>query len=472
MRNSLQDEMARLDFDDKRLNQRCIRILEAFERCPEGSIPDACKIQSETKAAYRFFLNQKVSPEKILAPHIQATIQRCEEHPVILWIDDTSEEDFSENSVSQSKNLGRLDHADRKGFYHHTSIAVTPEGLSLGIVANRFFARPPESISNTRVYRHTALEEKESYRWVQGIKNASALAAKLTQTEVIYIADREGDTFHCLFEATKETTNCDIVIRGCKDRNTTCKIKGTKKKYKRMFQALQELEAQGAITFETQPGYGKKARRVTQVIRSGTLKIKPPHSEADTYHEIEINAVMLTEEDVPPGIKPINWVLLTTLPINTIEDVMYIIKVYAQRWKIEVFFKILKNCGIEDLKLIAPARLQACIASYMIIAWRLLHIQHIARAYPDKPCTVAFSELERRVVLQSLLNKRKQGPKELPRNPPSLREFIKALGTLGGFLGRKGDGEPGPKSICKGYIQMYALVEGWEMCQKFNSTCG
>ena len=468
----LNTEMAGLNLNDKRLNERCCRILGSLEKSPKNSIPSACKIHSEIKAAYRFFKNPKVNSEKILAPHIESTILRCKDHPVILFVEDTTEEDFTDNSILQAQNLGRLDHSDRQGFYSHVAIAITLEGTPLGVLSNNFFSRSSESISKTRNYHKTAVTEKESFRWVEGIRKASSLAAQLSNTHVVYIADRESDTFHCLFEASKKESQCDVVIRACKDRNTTTKIKGSHKKYKRMFSTLAELPIQGTVSFKTQPGYGKKSREVTQTIRFGNLEIKPKQPRTNNYSAVQINAIMLCEENPPPGVKAVNWVLLTTLPINTIEEVLQSIRMYCMRWKIEVYFKILKNCDIEELKLIDPSRLKTCIALYMIVAWRLLLIQHIAKVHPNEPCTIAFTELEWKVVYLSILRRRKEGFEKMPKEAPPLGEFIKLLGILGGFLGRKGDGDPGPKSICQGYMKMHALVEGWELCQKFNSTCG
>lgn len=468
----LNTEMIRLNLNDKRLNERCLQILKSFEKCPEDSIPSACKTHREIKAAYRFFKNPKATSEKILAPHIESTILRCRNQPVVLFIEDTTEEDFTDNSKLQGKNLGRLDHFDRQGFYSHTAIAVTPEGTPLGILSNRFFSRVSESISNTRDYRKTPLNKKESFRWVEGIRSASALAKELSHAQVIYVADRESDTFHCLFEATKEETSCDIVIRACKDRNTTSKIKGTKKSYKRMFKALAELPIQGEVTFKTQSGHGKKSREITQTIRFENLEVKPFRSQATEYHNVQINAIMLCEEKPSEGTKAVNWVLLTTLPINSIEEVLRVIRIYCMRWKIEVFFKILKNCKIEDLKLVDASRLKTCIALYMIVSWRLLLIQHIGKVYPDKPCTIVFTELEWKVVCLSILKMKKESFDKLPKEAPPLKEFIRSIGILGGFLGRVGDGDPGPKAICQGYVKMHALVEGWELCQKFQVICG
>ena len=274
----LTTEMKSLNLNDKRLNNRCIELLKSFEKKPQESIPTACETHAEIKAAYRFFKNNKVTSDKILAPHIESTIQRCKTHPVILYLEDTTEQDYTENSNLQ--NLNRLDHINRQGMYCHTALAITPTGTPLGVLSANFFDREAEAFSQKRNYRQTSVEDKESYRWVKGIRNANAVAKEIPNTKVVYIADREGDTFHCLFEGAKEDTNCDILIRASKDRNTSVKIKGTEKKYKRLFSTLSEMPVQGELSFKTYSGHGRKSRLVTQTIQSGQVELKPHRPQA------------------------------------------------------------------------------------------------------------------------------------------------------------------------------------------------
>ena len=463
-------EMTGLDLHDSRLNDRCIKLLKSFDKHPIDSIPSACQTQAETKAAYRFFKNPKVVPEKLLEPHIQAAKERCKAQSIVLFLEDTTEVDLTGNSSLQ--RLGRLDHEDRKGMYCHAGLAVTKEGLPLGILKVHFFDRVKNPISHTRNYRQTSLEQKESFRWVQGIRDADALAKELPNTKIIYIADRESDIFPCLFEATQKETSCAVILRAYKNRNTTTKIPGSCDKFKKLFSVLEEYPEHGEISFQTQSGHGKKSRLVTQTIRFGKVEIRPEKTQKTGYHRISINAVMLKEKNAPPNVKAVDWVLLTTLPVDTVEEALMIVQLYTKRWRIETFFKILKlYCHIEELKLIEAPRIKACTTLYMIIAWRLLLLQEIGKEYGEEPCTLAFTDLEWKIVCLSILRKQKKGFDKLSKTPPILNEFIKMLASLGGFLGRKGDPPPGPKCICLGFIKMQALVEGWELCQSAQS-CG
>lgn len=470
MSTNIELEMKDLNLNDKRLNRRCLELIKQFQANPQASIPSALTFSKQVKAAYRFFKNPKVSFDKILAPHSAATITRCSSEKIVLVVEDTTEMDFTDNSILQ--DLPRLDHLERRGFYCHTSLAINMDGNVLGIISNKFFERENDSIHKTRNYKQTAKEQKESYRWVEGIQKASKLSKKLENTKVVYVADRESDTFHCLYEAKKKETSCDIVIRSNRNRNTTIKIaKSRGKKFRKIYDLLEELQPVGQITFQTQGGHGKKSREVTQTIRYGTFTVKAPSNNiAEKYSDISINLIMVKEIDPPKGYKPVEWILWTTLPVDTIEEVLEIIKMYCLRYKIEVFFKFLKvYCDVEELKLIEASRLKACVTLYMIVAWRLQHIQRLAKSKPDEPCTLTFTELEWKVVYLWKLQKEKLSFDQLPKQAPTQKEFIQILGRLGGHLGRKGDGEIGPKSICEGYAKMSGMVEGWELCQKYNT---
>lgn len=464
-------EMEGLNLNDRRLNTRCLKLIESFQNQPEAAIPAACSTAKEIKAAYRFFQNPKITPEKLLQPHTLSTIKRCQKESLVLLIEDTTEIDFTDKSVLQK--LGRLDHVDRQGMYAHPTLAVSLEGNILGICSNIFFDREKKPIHPTRKYKKTKIEEKESYRWLQGIKKAHDFSIKLPETDVVYVADSESDIYDCLQEGVKTETECYILIRSTKERNTTCKIKGSKKKYRKASEALMELPARGTISFKTQSGHGKKGRNVTQTMRFGGVQLRANRNEIEKYPDIEINAIVLTEDNPPIGCKAINWTLWTTYPIAREEDVLKVIRMYCLRWKIEVFFHLLKTyCQVEELKLINKKRLEACITLYMIVAWRLLGIQMLIRSQPTSLCTIAFTELEWKVAYMWFLKKTKQEMSQLPKTPVSLQEFIPVFAALGGHLNRKQDGPIGPKKICIAYARLQGLVEGWELCQKFTPTYG
>jgi IS4 transposase len=459
-------EVENIDLKDDRLNKRTKALLKALEKDPSLSIPSACNSAAEAKAAYRFLNNPKVTEKAILASHTSETIKRCQKENVVLYIQDTTEFDFTDNHKYQK--LNRLDHESRRGFYGQISLAITEQGVPLGVLGASYFDRSLKPFHKERDYYNTPVEEKESFRWVEGLRNASLLAQECSESQIVYVADRESDTVDFLFESSIEETLCDIVIRSKHDRNTTEKISKKPKRYKKILEKLKESPVREEITFKTQGGHGKKSRTVIQTVRSQQLDIKFRRGK---FSSIQVNGILLQEKDPPPGEAPVDWLILTTLSIEHIDDLNRAIFIYLKRWRIEVFFNVLKTyCKVEDLKLIEDSSLKKCISIYMIISWRILLILYLARVYPDHPCSTVFADLEWKVVCLSQLKKQKK-PLVAPKEPPKLKDFILMLASEGGFLGRKSDGAPGCKAICQGYAKMHGMVEGWELCMS-SRTCG
>lgn len=220
----------------------------------------------------------------------------------------------------------------------------------------------------------------------------------------------------------------------------------------------------GTVEFMLPEGRGRKSRLVKQTIRATEVTLEPSEHKK-TLPEITINAILLEETDPPEGEEAVSWMFITTLPINTIEEIKFIIKVYLSRWGIELFFKVLKSgCKIEELRYQEASRLLACISVYMIVAWRILFATYIGRECPELSCSILFEISEWQSVCAVVL--KKQPPKEAP----PLGEFMKMIATLGGHRGRKGDGPPGIKVIWTGIQVMHKLAEGWEAFREFGQT--
>jgi len=168
---------------------------------------------------------------------------------------------------------------------------------------------------------------------------------------------------------------------------------------------------------------------------------------------VRVQAVYVKEESPPPGAEPLEWMLLTNLPVEDFRTAKVILRWYRTRWEIELYFRILKQgCQIEKLRLEAPERLERCLAVYLSIAWRLHHLTNTARAYPHVPCTTVFAMKEWQTIY--LLSKHKRPPQK----PPPLRTMTRRLAQLGGFLARQGDGEPGVETVWRGYMEMLRAV--------------
>ena len=195
-------EFEGIDLGDKRLNVRAGRLLESLAANPAASINAACGGWSETQAAYRFFDNDHIDPAKLLDPHRRATEQRIAEQPVVLVIQDTTELDYS---AHPARDIGLLNKEQRQGLYDHSHVAFTPERLCLGVLDVEFFSRTVETLGKFKERERDPIETKESFRWLKGYRLACELSAKVPETQVVSVADREGDLYDIYLEADRHS---------------------------------------------------------------------------------------------------------------------------------------------------------------------------------------------------------------------------------------------------------------------------
>jgi hypothetical protein len=451
----VETELKTADFGDKRLNRRLGHVLDLLGSKPTLSIPSACKVWTETKAAYRFFGHEKVSEKKILAPHRDATIERMRQESMVLLPQDTTELDYT--SKKDIQGLGHVSkHKKRRGFYVHPTLAVTPDRRCLGVVHTKVWAREVFGIKDQRDKK--AIEDKESIRWLESLRVTHALAKELPHTRLINIADREGDIYECFLE-TKEISehqveNSHWIIRAAQDR----KVLGSTTK---CWETVQQTQSLGRIEFYMPKGRGRKARLVKQDIHATEVTLESPYRKGKQLPPIKIQAVLAIEIDAPEGEKPVEWLLLTSLPLTRAEDALNVIEWYLCRWQIEIYFKIMKSgCQVEELQLESFDRLTSCLAIYMIVAWRVLLTTMLGRKCPDMPCDRLFDEAEWKSVYMVIYKK------PPPDEPPTLDHMVRMVASLGGFLNRKGDGYPGVKTVWIGMQRMKDFAIAWEL---FNS---
>ena len=443
------EELAALDLGDVRLNKRAELLLSRFGDNPLASIPAACNGWSETKAAYRFLSHERVTPERVLEPHFQATRARVADADVVLCIEDTSEIDYS--TKTDIEGLGPLNYEARQGLYLHPMLAVTPDRLCHGLLSWQRIIREPGSLSK-KADPFRPIEEKESVRWRNGYDQASLLARDQPQTKVVYVADREADFFELLCAKSRNgdggTTdvNASFVIRSQHDR--------TLQNGKKLRESLQRAAVLGQVEFSVPTRKGRVGRTVLQDLRVLRVTINAPTHLKDAG-PIEVTAVLARERNPPKGEEPICWILLTSEEIDSGDAAARILQWYLCRWQIEIFFRILKSgCKIEELQLEDVTRIEPAIAFYCIVAWRVLWLTMIGRSCPELKCDVVFDTEEWHAAYLATYRKRP------PDKPPTLEAMIKMIACLGGFLGRKSDGYPGPQTIWAGLQRVRYTAEG------------
>lgn len=443
-------EMAEVELKDDRLNWRCQELAKALSEQPNAPINQACEDWADTKAAYRFFGNSKVTPAGISAPHRQRTVERMKEHKLVLAVQDTTF--FNYTHHPNTGGLGEIGKKGQKqrGFGLHSTLMMTPTGMSLGLLTQAFFLRPIGEPSHTpQELRKLPIEEKESYRWIEAFEQTLALAP--TEVEVVTVCDREADIYEMFVLAQEQTAA--LLVRASADRSLV------DQEVHRLWAKVEKRAPVGSLMVQITQNQEQAARQAQVSVRFTQVKLKPPwRPNQKKLPVVTLTAILVREENPPQNVdEPIEWLLLTNTLINDFEDAVRVIEWYCCRWQIEVFHKIIKSgCRVEDCRLQTLDRLQNYIALMSIVAWRLHWLTYLNRAEPDLPCTVALTTIEWQALYIRIHN-----TTALPSTPPTVRQAVRWIAQLGGFLGRKSDGEPGILVVWRGWQRLQDLAATW-----------
>jgi hypothetical protein len=483
MSQRISEEFNGCELGDKRLVKRLKVIVERMWQSPLASITAACRGFAEVVAASRFFHNEQVSQEQLLAPHRQATLLRVSQHSQVLYIQDTTELDFTAKKMLQG--TGPLSNLHRRGFFAHNELVVSPERLPLGLWHTSIEAREDQEHGKAQERKQKPIEQKESYRWLEGYRRACELAEKTPGRQVIFCADREADIYEIFAEYQSRLSPgepvADWLIRSKENRclelpenqeQTPQPLPG------KIRQQLEQSPVLGTVSFEVaakhqlkkaKGGNRRKVTRskrvVTQQIRAVQVTLKPPYRKGHKLPPVQIWVVQAQEVDPPAAEEPIQWILLTNLDCSDFNKARQMLELYVCRWEIEVFHRVLKTgCRIEELQLRTREPIKLAILLYMIVAWRVLYIMHLGRECPDLPCSVVFEEAEWHsswVIIKG------GSP---PQNPPSLNEMVRMVASFGGFLGRKSDGHPGAQTLWTGLSRVLDFAFCWTQTAHLRSS--
>jgi hypothetical protein len=449
------DELDGIYFRDKRLAARSKVLLNALAQNPEASINAACDRWSDTQAAYRFFGNKSVSPEEILQPHCEATIRRAHEHSVVLLVQDTTELDYTDHPQRDAKFLADCNH---RGIYMHAQLAVTPQKLSLGVIAIDFHERELESLGKSKERKTWPIEEKESFRWLKGYRRACELGAACPTTQIVMVADRECDIYDIFVDAQEGShPRVDYVVRAQEDRST---FERDPSQGKMGYRKVRDEVAESTVLLERTIALvetpKRKAREATVEIRAITVTVKPPHARA-RLPSVTYNVVFVKEIGGPNDGTDVEWLLITTLPIDTVSEIQIVVDYYLARWAVEIFFRILKaGCRVEDIMLETTHRLKNCLAMYCIIGWRVQYLTYLNRTSPTLSCTAVFTSSEWKSVWKIVTKT------EIPKTPPRLSDFMALLSQLGGYNNRPSERPFGPLPVWVGIRRMMDFAIAWE----------
>lgn len=467
MSESLLEELSDARFGDLRLSKRLGKIVDRLEKKPNLSIPGATEKRAELEAAYRFFDNDKVTPEAILDPHVAATRRRIAAAEVVLLVQDTTELDLTRPD-QQVQGVGPLDCETRFGLHYHPLIGFRPDGLCLGRLWSKTWSREAIATHMTEAEKEKQrkarpIEEKESMRWLEGIRAAREVAEACPDTQCVCVADSEADIYELFAEprALRGGGELHLLIRACQDRALS-EAAG------RLLTAVRATDclAQKSVDVsarrpkikikDRQRQAARDARLAEVEIRATTVTLQPPPRPDRKLPAVTINVVLVEEVDPPAGATPIQWLLITTLPIGDIHEVLLIVQYYPIRWQIEVYFRTLKSgCRVESRYFERVDRLSNCLAVYSIVAWKILYLCRLSRECPDLDCEVVFEPAEWKAVYMAVRSK------ELPKTPPRLNEIVRMIASLGGYVIRKST-QPGTQTLWIGLQRLHDLATAWK----------
>jgi hypothetical protein len=464
----IENEVGGCHFKDVRLAKRFGKLLGMMSEGIGESLPYACQDWANTKAAYRFFSNDEVSEDQIMAGHFQATRGRlAQANQKILMLHDTCEFSFKRDKDSKIGLLGRpacgkskdgrIKFITVRGILMHSSLAITLDGLPLGLAAIKFWTRKQfkgcdalkRKINPTRV----PIEEKESFRWLENLRQSTALTGN--PADCVHIGDRESDIFE-LFSLAEEL-GTHFLVRTCADRlaqdagtTVAAEMKKASVKGRHRIQARTKLgesyEAELDIKFEQ-------------------MQVLPPEGKWKDYTDLTLTVIHAVERGTPRGREKIEWKLLTNLPVKTLTAAIEKLEWYALRWKIEVFHKILKSgCKAEESKLRSSERLVNLISIFCIIGWRIFWLTMLRRAEPGLSPGIALDKTE--VYLLDALVKTKPSASA---GKATISDYIIKIARLGGYLARASDPPPGNMVMWRGMSKLNDIHLGFLLGSK---TCG
>lgn len=451
----MEEEFGGAALSDKRLVERLMQLGESFFAMPTANIPQACATKSATKAAYRFFDNDQISMGAILSPHFEATESRLRNHEVVLVAQDTSSLNYTHHPMTEG--LGPINTVQDKstGLLLHDTMAFTPEGTPLGLLDVQCWARDKDEAGKRHQRHGKTIEEKESFKWLKSYRNVCEVQARCPQTQLIVMADREADIHELFAEYLHIRKSAQLLIRAEKSRNRN--VTDDEEQIQRLWPYMETLKPTGIVELLVPPRPDKPSRLAKLEVRFAPVTLKAPHRKS-SLPAVPIRAVYAKEVDAPAGVdEPLGWMLLSTLPVTSFEEAKNALTRYARRWGIEIYHRVLKSgCRIKDRQLGAARRLENCLAIDMVVAWRIHHLTWLGRETPDVPCTVFFEDAEWKALV-GFIN---QTP-VVPDTPPTLRQAVIMVATLGGFLNRKSDGEPGAETIWRGLQRLDDITKAY-----------
>jgi hypothetical protein len=455
----LSEEFKSVDLGDPRRGARLARIADQLAASPESSLPTAAGNASQLEGTYRFLGNSNVEPEEVFNAHVDCTVSRAQNAGAVLVIHDTT--DFAFGGEAR-RGLGRISSGGKKGFLAHFSLCVGAGGQPLGALGLYAWARAEERKGHRQQQVSQYDPDRESLRWPEAVHQTGELLAG--RALAIHVMDREGDCLELMADMMEHGHR--FVIRLSHDRRLERNRRAidVPMLFERLAAAPLRLEREVPLSprneAKSRPKFKsfpvRKMRFATLQIRAQTLEISPGNgAPLHLPDHLCLNFVEVSEPHPPEGEAPVLWRLVTTEPIETVEQVAAVVDTYRQRWLIEEYFKCIKSgCRYQELQIESARALLVALSIYSAVAWRLLLMRWLDRHEPTAPAKAVLSETQ----LQVLQAVRAKESRPLPERPTVHDVFI-AIAALGGHLSQ--NGSPGWMVLNRGFDKLLLMEIGW-----------
>ena len=448
---------------DERRTRRAVSLAEAIAREPNVSLPKQLSEPKEVKATYRFLQSAQVSYEALLRPHVQQTREQCEQQPVVLLVQDTTELDYQAHR--QTSGLGPIGNGRHQGFLLQTVLAVEPtSGELLGIAHQEPFVRKPAPKGER--YSERVQRERESQVWERAVQ---AIGAPPQEVVWVHVGDRYSDIYTLFLACQQQQTH--FVIRAAQDRCVDERVEEIAPALKRrkrkagdppqrhLFETVRGWAASDEQELEVPAEHARQARTARVALAYGQLRLLAPDKRENVLPSLLVWVVRVWEVDPPEGVEPLEWVLLTSVPVESVAQAWERVGWYRRRWIVEDDHQALKTgCRMEQRQVESYDGLRRLLGLLAPLAVRLLQLRTLARQQPERAAT----EVVPREVVQLVALKTGGTAAGM-----TVEQCLKRIAQLGGYQGRRSDGPPGWKTLWHGWLKIQTLLEGVHLAHQF-----
>lgn len=444
---------------DVRRTKRVVKVATDLA-ATVGASPSRASGRSKAavEGAYRFLRNESVDPAAMAESGFRASVTRAAEIPVILAVEDTTTLSYTHQAADQLGDMGGPEGSEPRGFFVHSALLLDAQsGATLGLADQQYWMRSTEA----RGQRHRRLErpyeEKESFKWQRTSECLRERLGEDLMAKTISVCDREADVYEYLCYKLQQGER--FIVRASWDRCIEATNDNDEKEKGHLFDMLGKAKSYGrATTIVAQRG-GRSGRSATLRLRALRVRLRRPERLARSAKPLRlgVNAVLAREESTPAGIEPLEWLLFTSEPINSPNQVLEVLHDYRLRWRIEDFHKAWKSgAGIERRRMQEANNLRRVAVILAFVAVRLLQLREVLEQRPEAPCDEVLSTTEWKVLWVAIEEKRP------PRRVPTVMWAYHAIGRLGGWSDSKRTGRMGWESYWLGWNKLRMHVQGYE----------